>query len=31
MLYAFNNKTQKKPIDKEAEVQGITHWEENYV
>lgn len=31
MLYAFNNKIQKKPIDKEKESEGINHWEENYV
>lgn len=31
MLYSFNNKPQKKPIDKELEVEGINHWEENMV
>lgn len=31
MLYAFNNKIQKKPVDKEQEAKGINHWEENYV
>lgn len=31
MLYAFNNKLQRKPIDKEAEVEGIDHWDENVV
>lgn len=31
MLYAFNNKKQKKPRELETEVEGITHWEENTV
>lgn len=31
MLYAFNNKKQKRPIDKEEEVTGVEHWEENVV
>lgn len=29
MLYAFNNKKAKKPIDKEEEVEGVVYWDEN--
>lgn len=31
MLYAFNNKVQRKPIDKEEEAKEIVHWEENII
>lgn len=31
MLYAFNNKKSKALVDKEEEVTGVVHWEENVV